>query len=92
MQEIVENKEEFMRKEIEYEEFFPEGEIKRVPDFLPSPEELAAMEKKQKVTINLDRETVDFFKEQAEKYDVSYQAMIRNALTSFAKNMENLHS
>ncbi len=61
---------------------------KRVKDFLPSPEELALIEKKEKVTLNLDKKTLEFFKEQAQKYNVSYQAMIRNLLQSFVRKNE----
>lgn len=36
-----------------------------MPDFLPKPWELAAVEKKTKVTISLNEDSVAFFKRQA---------------------------
>jgi predicted DNA binding CopG/RHH family protein len=62
---------------------------KKIPDFLPSPAELANMDKKEKITINLDKETLDYFKKQAKKYGVPYQAMIRNALSAVARKFKN---
>ncbi|MDR3136898.1 MAG: BrnA antitoxin family protein [Coriobacteriales bacterium] len=53
-------------------------------DFLPSPEELACQMEKQRVTIMLDRSSVDFFKREAAKRGVRYQAMIRELLGSYA--------
>lgn len=55
-----------------------------IEDFLPKPWELAAMEKKVKVTITLNDSSIEFFKEQAKKYNTPYQAMIRNLLTQYA--------
>ncbi|MDX2072876.1 MAG: BrnA antitoxin family protein [Alphaproteobacteria bacterium] len=60
------------------------GDLEIIDDFLPKPWELAAMEKKSKVTIMLEDESVAFFKQQAKKYGVSYQAMIRNLLMQYA--------
>ena len=60
------------------------GDFEIIPDFLPKPWELAAMEKKSKVTIMLEDKSVAFFKRQAKKYGVSYQAMIRNLLQQYA--------
>ena len=53
-----------MSKRIRYSEE-PIGEIKLVPDFLPSPEELALKNEQTKVTISLSSESVAFFKEAA---------------------------
>ena len=43
------------------------GEIKVIPDFLPSPEELAFRDDSVKVTISLSQSSVDFFKREAKK-------------------------
>jgi uncharacterized protein (DUF4415 family) len=53
-------------------------------DFLPSPAELAAMSKKEKVTIALDRSTVEFFKSEAKRNGTKYQTMINRLLGSYA--------
>jgi len=44
------------------------GEIKLVPDFSPSPEELALKSEQTKVTISMSSESVAFFKEAAKKH------------------------
>lgn len=61
---------------------------KILPDnFLPSPAELAAGSKSTKVTIVLSRDSVDFFKREAEKHGGKYQGMIRRLLTEYARKM-----
>jgi len=39
------------------------GEIETVKDFLPSPDDLIFKEKTVKVTLNLKKSSIDFFKE-----------------------------
>ncbi len=66
---------------------YTEGEIDEVriiPDFLPSPSELAFREDSIKVTIALSKSSVEFFKEEAAKHQVSYQKMIRRLLDEYA--------
>ena len=58
----------------------PIGPIKVVSDFLPSPEELVFKEDTVKVTIALSKESVEFFKQEAEKHHTQYQKMIRRLL------------
>jgi len=58
----------------------PVGPLKVVPDFLPAPEELVFKEDTVKVTIVLSKESVDFFKQEAEKHHTQYQKMIRRLL------------
>ncbi len=55
-----------------------------VADFLPAPEELAFREETVKVTIALSKASVDFFKQEAAKHQVSYQKMIRRLLDEYA--------
>jgi hypothetical protein len=62
----------------------PLGEIKIVPDFLPSPEELAFREESVKVTISLSKKSIDFFKAEASKHHTQYQRMIRQLLDVYA--------
>ena len=54
-----------------------------MPDFLPSPEELALKNEQTKVTIALSSESVDFFKEAARKHHMQYQKMIRQLLDEY---------
>jgi hypothetical protein len=62
----------------------PLGEIKIVPDFLPSPAELAYREESVKVTISLSKKSIDFFKTEASKHNTQYQRMIRHLLDTYA--------
>lgn len=55
-------------------------------DFLPTPAELAREEKSVKITITLNKESVDFFKKEAAKSGGQYQRMIRRLLTAYAQN------
>jgi len=61
----------------------PMGKVRIVPDFLPSPEQLAFREDKVKITISLNKSSLDFFKEQAELHKTAYQKMIRNLLDAY---------
>ena len=62
----------------------PVGKVKVVPDFLPSPNDLAFRDDTVKVTIALSRASVDFFKREAKKRDTQYQKMIRRLLDAYS--------
>ena len=62
----------------------PLGKVKVVPDFLPSPDELALRDDTVKVTIALSRASVEFFKREAKKRDTQYQKMIRRLLDAYS--------
>jgi predicted DNA binding CopG/RHH family protein len=62
----------------------PVGKLIRVRDFLPSPEELVTGEKTVKITIALNKKSVDFFKHKAGQYHTKYQKMIRELLDKYA--------
>jgi len=72
-----------MKKKIKYTDE-PMGKIRIVSDFLPSPEELALKDETIKVTIALSKASVDFFKNEAQKYNTQYQKMIRRLLDEYA--------
>jgi len=72
-----------MKKKIKYTDE-PMGKIRVVPDFLPSPEELALKDETVKITIALSKASVDFFKGEAKKYNTQYQKMIRRLLDEYA--------
>ena len=78
-----------MTKKIKYTEG-PLGKYKfsdlKIMDkgFLPSPEELARAPVNVKITIKLTYETIEFFKEVADKHNTSYQRLIRQVLDEYA--------
>ena len=61
----------------------PLGEIEIVPDFLPSPAELAFKEEGVKVTLSLSKASVEFFKSEASKHSTQYQRMIRRLIDAY---------
>lgn len=61
------------------------GEIKLVKDFLPSPEDLVKKEETVKVTLMLSRDSVDFFKKEAQEHHTQYQKMIRSLVDIYAQ-------
>ena len=73
----------FMSTKIKYTDE-PLGEINIIPDFLPSPEELAFREESVKVTISLSKKSIEFFKTEASKHHTQYQRMIRQLLDMYA--------
>ena len=72
-----------MKNKISYSDG-PMEEVQVIKDFLPPPSELAFREETVKVTIALTKASVDFFKLEAEKRQVSYQKMIRRLLDEYA--------
>jgi predicted DNA binding CopG/RHH family protein len=71
-----------MKKKIRYTDEHI-GRVKVISDFLPSPEELALKDETVKVTIALSKTSVDFFKNEAKKYNTQYQKMIRRLLDEY---------
>ena len=63
----------------------PIGKVEIVDDFLPAPEDLAFEDETVKVTIALSKRSIDFFKEEADQHQTSYQKMIRRLLDAYAK-------
>lgn len=76
-----------MKKKIKYTDGplgdIPLRDLKVIPDFLPSPEELARRMKNTKITISLSSDSIAFFKEEAKKHDMQYQRMIRQILDEY---------
>jgi predicted DNA binding CopG/RHH family protein len=56
------------------------SESVRVGDFLPAPGKLVFKEKMVKVTLNLSKDSIDFFKREAKETGVPYQKMIKNLI------------
>jgi predicted DNA binding CopG/RHH family protein len=72
----------YMKKKIKYgnEKI---GKIEIVKDFLPTPEELVFKEDTVKITLNLSKTSVEFFKDLAKKHDSQYQKVIRTLLDNY---------
>ena len=73
-----------MKKNIRNDDDRPSDKARIVKDFLPSPEELLPPGSKMKITIELDDESVEFFKAQAKKHGGKYQRMMREVLRRYA--------
>ena len=73
-----------MKRRIKYTDEPMELEV--IDDFLPPPEKLALKEENVKVTISLNKATVDFFKEYARKLRTPYQKMIRRVLDLYVSH------
>jgi len=79
----------FMNKQIRYSNE-PLGKLEVIDDFLPSPKSLALKEENVKVTIALSKESVEFFKAEADKHHIKYQRMIRQLLDIYVSKQKNL--
>ncbi len=81
-----------MKTKIKYTDE-PMGKVKVISDFFPSPEELALKDETVKVTISLSKASVDFFKNEAKKYNTQYQKMIRRLLDEYtAHQPQQIHN
>jgi len=78
-----------MNKQIQYRDE-PLGELELIPDFLPSPGELALKEENVKITIALSKESVEYFKAEAERHHVKYQRVIRKLLDLYVSKQKSL--
>lgn len=76
-----------MSKQIHYTD--ESLEIQLVPDFLPSPKELALKNQQIKVTISLSSESIAYFKQTAKKHHMQYQKMIRQLLDEYVAQQKN---
>lgn len=67
---------------------------KRVYDLaIPSPAEVAELinKRSKKVTITLDKSSVDFFKKQASVHNTKYQTMIKMLLSEYVRKAQQSH-
>jgi len=74
-----------MKKKIKYNNE-KIGKIKIVKDFLPTPENLILKDDTIKITLNLSKLSVAFFKEIAQKHGSRYQKVIRSLLDRYASH------
>ncbi len=88
MQVIGEKEKRSMKKKTKYshEEL---GKVEIIKDFLPSPEELVFKEDTVKITLNLNRTSIEFFKKIAKDHGSQYQKVIRNLLDSYTSHYSN---
>ena len=80
-----------MNKKIKYSDE-PLNELRLVSDFLPTPQELSLRNRNTKITISLSTESIDFFKDQANRHDMQYQKMIRQLLDDYVTQQKALTS
>ena len=71
-----------MKEKIKYSDE-PMGKVQVVKDFLPSPAELAFREETVKITLQLSRASVEYFKKEAQLHHTPYQRMIRRLLDEY---------
>ncbi|MGP1600712.1 BrnA antitoxin family protein [Treponema sp.] len=57
-----------------------------VTDFLPSPAKLIRKSTKEKITISIDSDCINFFKTEAKKNHTKYQTMMNEVLSQYAKH------
>ena len=74
-----------MKSKIEYSNA-KVGKVEIVKDFLPKPEELVFKEDTMKITLNLSKSSVEFFKGIAQKHGSQYQKVIRKLLDRYASH------
>lgn len=55
-----------------------------ISDFLPSPDELIRKTEKEKITIAIDKRSLELYKRYAKKHNAKYQTMINGVLGSYA--------
>ena len=75
----------FMKSKIKYTDE-PMGELRVIKDFLPAPEKLVLREENIKITISLNKSSIDFFKKEAQKHHIPYQKMIRRLIDWYASH------
>ena len=68
----------------------PIGELEIIPDFLPSPADLALKEEVVKITIALSKDSVDYFKDEAARHHTKYQRIIRQLLDLYVARQRAL--
>ena len=74
-----------MKKKIKYSNE-KIGEVEIVKDFLPKPEDLVFKEDTIKVTLNLSKSSIEFFKGIAQRHGSQYQKVIRNLLDRYTSH------
>lgn len=71
-----------MKKKIKYTNEKINARV--IDDFLPSPEQLVLKDETVKVTLNLTKSSLDFFKQIAAEHHTKYQQLIRRLVDEYA--------
>jgi uncharacterized protein (DUF4415 family) len=58
---------------------------KRIDDFLPAPEFFTKALAKEKISLNVDHQTVEQFRAYAKQHGIKYQAMMNRVLSVYAE-------
>lgn len=61
-----------------------ESAIKRIDDLIPGPQDLVRREEKERITIALDKKSLDLFRDYAKKHNAKYQNMINGVVEAYA--------
>lgn len=77
------NKTKYEKAPAELAEAIEQAEV--IQDFLPPPDRLVLREETVRITLNLNKRSVDFFKSSARQNGVPYQSMIRRVLDIYAE-------
>lgn len=56
-----------------------------IEDYLPAPEQLVFKEENERVTLNLSKNSVQFFKQKSKELGIPYQRMIKRLLDAYAR-------
>jgi uncharacterized protein (DUF4415 family) len=62
-----------------------------IDDLLPAPSELVRKVEKEKITIAIDKSSLDLFRQYANKHNAKYQTMINGVLGSYADKFLGHH-
>ena len=57
-------------------------------DFFPSIDELIFKEESKKVTLDLERKSLEYLKKETKKRGGSYQRLIRNLVSSYVRRLQ----
>lgn len=79
-----------MKKQIRKTSDQPLGELHVIPDFLPPPEVLFPKREAVKLTLVVDKDSVDFFRGQARESGLKYQRMMRDVLREYSNRYRQL--
>ena len=90
MQENGEEVKIYMNKKIDYKTAPKDVEeaLKQpifIEDFLPKPEDIKLSESSEKITINLSKKSIIFFKKESKKLGLPYQRMIKTVLDAYTE-------
>ena len=62
-----------------------------IDDFLPSPDDLVLRTEKERITIAIDKHSLDLFRKYAHEHNAKYQSMINGVLSSYADKFLTNH-